>query len=127
MKRTWLKRSNPERRARQHARNFGERVDAIHRMPCLVWQQRIGHLGLLGTTTCRGDTVAAHVIPRGMGGARGDLRNLINLCARHHDEAGEHRTSKRRAFEDLYGVNLMVEADRLARMLDDPGFEYGPT
>mgnify|MGYP007024627118 CR=1 FL=1 len=35
-RRTPLRKRNPERRAKLHARNFGERGDAIRAMPCLA-------------------------------------------------------------------------------------------
>jgi len=56
---------------------------------------------------------AAHVRSRGAGGA--DVGNVVPLCTIHHAEL--HRTGIR-SFEEKYGVDLRVEAERLAREYD---------
>lgn len=111
-RRTPLRRANPERRARAYARNFGERADRIRSMPCAVT-----------CSSCSGRIVAAHAVPRGMGGARGDRRLLVPLCWRHHEEAGEARTSQRAAFEVRFNVCLRALAAKLAALLDGEGLE----
>jgi hypothetical protein len=108
---------NRSRRAKAFARNFGERSDAIREMPCLV------HERCDGDSNCAGRVVAAHVQARGMGGAKGDRRKLVPLCWHHHEEASERRTSKRHAFEMRYEISLEDEADRIAGLLDDRGYE----
>lgn len=97
MKRTWLKRTNPERRAEAYERNYGAKADWIRAHPCLV-------------PGCWKFAQAAHAIARGMGGVKGDARVLVPLCFWHHAEASEHGTSARREFEVCY------QLDR-----DDPG------
>jgi len=64
---------------------------------------------------------AAHVRARGMGGAKGDRRDLVPLCRRHHRASGEARTSQRAKFEKGYGIDLAAEAARIALELDDRG------
>ena len=118
-RKTPMKRKNPKRKRKLYERNYGDRAAAVRDMHCLVvplhaLDQRI---------TCRGRIVAAHVRARGMGGAKGDRRDLVNLCAKHHDEAGEYRTSQRAAFEAKWGVDLMEEARKLAERLDEQGYE----
>ncbi len=58
-----------------------------------------------------------------MGGAKGDRRQLVPLCATHHRVAGEHGTSDRRWFESGWGVDLQAEAARIAEKLDREGHE----
>lgn len=125
LKRTGLSRTtrinpvNKTRRAKTSARNFGERGQPVRDMGCLC----AGPLsqGRIGLSHCMGDIQAAHVIARGMGGAKGDRRDLVPLCARHHEEAGERGTSKRAAFQDAFGLDLDTEAKRIASLLDDQG------
>ena len=117
-RRTRLRPVNSKRRKRQYDRNYGERADAIRAMPCLV------HERCDGVSNCAGDIVAAHTTARGMGGAKGDRRKLAPLCWWHHGEAGEKRTSQRRAFEVRYGFeSLDGEADKIAVLLDEQGYE----
>ena len=110
MKRSPIRRRNPERRKKSYARNFGERADAVRAMPCL-------HHG----SACAGPIVAAHTIARGMGGAKGSRRNLVPLCQASHVEAGENRTSARCDFEERTGLDLQAEAARIAAYLDEQG------
>ena len=110
---TPLRRSTPlgrnrKRAAKLYARNFGERADAIRAMQCLVHG-------------CPRPSQAAHTRARGMGGAKGDRRELVPLCAEHHREAGERRTSARADFERVHGLDLEAEALRLAECLDAEG------
>lgn len=113
---TRVRASNPARRAKTFARNFGERGEAVRAMGCLV-------AGVRGrsVSACRGDVQAAHTVPRGMGGANGDRRRLVPLCFGHHTEAGEHRTSDRAAFEARCRLDLDAEASRIAVELDERG------
>jgi hypothetical protein len=84
-----------------------------------------------GSGGCEGDPVAAHVIARGMGGAKGGRRHLVGLCWHHHNEAGErpgmaHQddpTTARAIFEKRHGVDLQAEAARVAAELDTRGIE----
>jgi hypothetical protein len=135
---------NAKRSRETFARNFGERGEAVRAMPCLcakhsaAWYfndlERHHAAGVPDAfehddpdrPRCEGDVQAAHVLARGMGGAKGDRRQLVPLCARHHDEAGEgsakdEQPSKRAAFEALYGIVLKAEAQRIAVELDERG------
>lgn len=113
---------NAARRRKQYERNFGERADHARAMVCLVWWRKlVGKLPLDCGTPCFGTTQAAHVVARGMGGANGNRRKIINLCAGHHTEAGEYRTTQRAEFERRYGVDLQSEADDLAERFDAQG------
>ena len=127
---TRVRASNPARRAKTFARNFGERGEAVRAMGCLV-RSRVMESGNFASWTyspswCPSggddrDVQAAHVRARGMGGAKGDRRDLVPLCAKHHAEAGEHRTSARAAFEARYRLDLVAEAERIAVELDERG------
>jgi hypothetical protein len=113
-RRTRVRPTNPERKAETFARNFGPRGEAVRAMPCLCargpWSLRCGQ-----------PAEAAHARARGMGGAKGDRRDLVPLSRKHHDEAGEARTSQRAAFELRHGLDLFAEADRIAAELDARG------
>lgn len=106
------------------ARNYGSRADAVRNMNCRIVQQH----DVNEPITCRGRIHAAHVEPRRMGGVGGDRRKLLNLCARHHEEAGElpapgkYEGSQRQAFEERWGLDLMEEARLLAERLDAEGY-----
>lgn len=113
---TEMKRSNPARRRKSYAKNYGDRADRIREMPCTV----AGKTGP-GTTRCWGRPVAAHSRARGMGGCNGDRRELWPACWHHHCEAGERHSEKRRQFEERYGVDLELEAARLAELFDEEG------
>ena len=78
-----------------------KRTDRVRAMPCLV-------------PGCMQRVEACHARARGMGGAKGSWRDLVPLCREHHEEAGEHRTSKRHAFELRHGVSLTIAAAELA-------------
>lgn len=67
--------------------------------------------------------MAAHARARGMGGVKGSWRDLVPLCPIHHEEAGEARTSKRRAFEAFHGVNLIELAELLAEEHEAEAYE----
>lgn len=99
---------NRKRKAKTYARNYGKRGEAVRSMPCAA-------------RPCGQPSVAAHVIARGMGGAKGDRRKLVPLCQGHHVEAGEFRTSARARFEAKYGIDLLAIADRIAVDLDRRG------
>jgi hypothetical protein len=43
-------------------------------------------------------------------------RDLVPLCREHHEEAGEHRTTQRHAFEVRHGVSLTLTAEELVRV-----------
>lgn len=116
-RRTEIKPRNDKRRKKSYERNYGDRADAIREMPCLVFEV------LEGASNCGGRVHAAHTRARGMGGVKGDRREQVPLCAHHHEEAGEARTSKRRAFEERYGLSLDAHAERIARLLDACGYE----
>ena len=112
MRKTRLRSVNPERRARTFARNYGERGDPIRAMQCAV----PGHSR--SPTRCWGRIEAAHVVARGMGGAHGDRRDLVPLCAGHHWE--QTMTGIRR-FQTKYGIDLTELAATLAAGMDEAG------
>jgi hypothetical protein len=107
-RRTPLRQVNRARRAKIHARNFGDAAVVVRSMPCLV----VG---------CREPAEAAHARARGMGGVKGSSRDLVPLCRAHHIEAGEARTSKRHAFEVRHGISLTARAAELAEQRDKDG------
>jgi hypothetical protein len=134
-----MKRRNPKRAAKTFARNFGERGAPVRAMGCLCakycadWYFNTLQAEHANGTperfdaselpACSGPIQACHTIARGMGGAKGDRRNLVPLCAHHHTEAGERGTSQREAFEKRYGLDLQAEAKRIAEQLDGDGFK----
>ena len=122
-RRTRLNPVNRERRKKLHARNFGERAVAVRAMHCLVAAtvgvQADGFFYL--PPMCLGGAQAAHAIARGMGGVKGDRRDLVPLCWIHHREAGERGTSERATFEQRHGIDLQAEAKRIAKALDECG------
>jgi len=111
MKRSAMRRTgrikpvNRKRRAKKYARNFGDEAEAVRAMRCVAD---------LAWTYCHGPVQAAHVVARGMGGSKGGRFDLVPLCARHHDAAGEAETSDRARFEAVTGRSLRAEADRIA-------------
>lgn len=113
LKRTPIARKNPERRAKMFERNFGERGDPVRAMMCLASGHR--------SDPCSGPIQACHAIARGMGGVKGDRRCLVPLCAKHHRASGEHGTSQREAFEKKHKIDLVAEAERIAKELDEQG------
>lgn len=132
---------NRKRKAKAFRRNFGKRSDAVREMRCLgcVARRKMGPgLNADGTRTTAGGgdlfdirhelgqqtpTQAAHVKARGMGGVGGSRRDLVPLCAAHHLEAGEARTSARAEFEARHRLSLEYEAKMIAERLDAEGFE----
>lgn len=125
-RRTWMKKVNPERAAQKYKDNFGARADRIREMTCLVGD-KMAQVYASGRAIpddwmpCVGHAVPAHARARGMGGAKGDRRDLCRLCWNHHEEAGEYRTSQRGVFELKYGVDLIAEAEAQAKIFDDMG------
>jgi hypothetical protein len=129
---------NRKRRAKVFERNFGQRAAEVRSLGCIVGaklgrelddQPTFGHKLAVavyhqesGQACDFGGAQAAHARARGMGGCKGDRRDLVPLCHRHHLEAGEFRTTQRTEFEKRYGIDLVAEADRIARALDAEGF-----
>lgn len=114
-RKTALARVNRKRRTKLFTRNYGSatRLHAAKAEGCLV-AGRAGH-------RCSGPLDAAHVVARGMGGAKGDARQIVILCRAAHIQAGERGTSDRALFETVYGVDLEREAAKLAARLDEGG------
>ena len=108
LRRTPMRRTNPKRRAKLYARNYGERGDAVRGMACL----------LLASGGCCGPIEAAHSLARGMGGMNGDRRNLVPLCRGHHRISGALAPSD---FVARYNIDLHAEAERIAAELDACG------
>jgi len=121
-----IKPSNARRRKETFDRNFGERGAAVREMDCLCAQvlrdwSDSSTMEVPPKYWCRGSVQAAHAIARGMGGRGGTKRDLVPLCAGHHDEAGERRGSQREDFEGRYELNLEAESLRVALELDGLG------
>lgn len=139
---------NRERKAKTFTRNFGERRAVVGTMPCLVLTRFRLDSGAPAVMACKArregaanrwaawfsspsrcdlaawgpnGSQAAHAKARGMGGAKGDRRDLIPLCPKHHRESGEFRTSQRAKFEERYAISLVDEAARIAAELDERG------
>lgn len=110
-----VSRMNKERRAAKYARNFGDEAAAVRAMPCLACRNPPPKVG-----RATGSVQATHVTARGMGGAKGTRLDLVPLCARHHSEAGEARTSARAEFEARYGLDLRAIADEIALAHEPP-------
>jgi hypothetical protein len=112
---------NRKRKAAAHARNYGPRGDAVRAMPCEVAAR--SHDAGDDWTACSGDPVAAHSVPRKMGGVGGalpgDNRCLFPACFGHHNEAGEYRTSQRAAFIERYRFDPVDVSTRVALELDE--------
>lgn len=117
--RTTLPSSNRRRRRRLFQRNYGARAAAVRAMPCL----------LAGRHQCTSPVRACHSRARGMGGAKGDRRELWPGCDLAHSEAGErpglgrYEGSQRQAFERRYQIDIEEEAARIAALLDERGYE----
>lgn len=92
-RRTRLRRANPERRARLHAKQFGAKAEWIRSLGCLR----------CGWRPCD----AAHARSRGAGGT---AEHLVPLCWWCHGM--QHRLGID-TFNDRFGVDLMAEAERL--------------
>jgi hypothetical protein len=103
-----LRPRNPERAARLEERNFGEHGAFIRLRPCIVHT----HVHPSLQTPCLGQIVAAHLVPRGMGGCNGDRFSLFPACVGHHGEQ-EGRTAE---FQETYQLDLaaLVETFNLA-------------
>lgn len=107
---------NRKRSASMSARAYGlggRRGAAVRAMPCIIAEQH----------ECTSPTRACHSTARGMGGVKGDARSLFPGCDAAHEEAGEHGTSQRAAFEERYSTDLDIEAERIAVELDE---RFGP-
>jgi len=108
MKRTWLKRTNPERRKRELERQFGELAEYVRGRACCV-------------RACRGWAEPAHVHSRRSAGAwierDGELvGNIAPLCNFHHRE--QHRVGiasfQARHELDLEAVAALVGREYVA-------------
>lgn len=106
LKRSRLKPVNAKRKKKTFARNFGTRAAAVREMGCLV---------------CGAPSEAAHARARGMGGAKGDRRDLVPLCRIHHSELDDRLGLS--GFRERYGIDLRAEAERIATELDDAGHD----
>jgi hypothetical protein len=95
-----LRAVNLERRAKLEARNFGPHGTYIRLQPCVV--QVHAHPNL--RTECQGRIMAAHLVPRGMGGCNGDRFSLFPACAFHHGEQEGHTAE----FQATYQLDLAV-------------------
>jgi len=103
-----MKLANRARAAKKYVRNFGDRGHAVREMPCL----------LAAAGGCEGAIEAAHAVARGMGGARGDRRQLVPLCRHHHRASGSMGAV---TFAARYRIDLVHEAVAIAAALDARG------
>lgn len=94
MKRTWLKRVNPERRASELERCFGDLAEYVRWLPCCI---------------CGDFAEPCHVKTRRMGGAWRQLPdgtevgNIAPMCRKHHDEQGSVGIA---TFQERHRVDL---------------------
>lgn len=105
-----MKKSNPVRRAKKYARNYGEHRPFVVSLECAI---RVGN-GQPNPWRI----VPAHVVATGAGGCKGDWRDLVCLSYDLHLE--QHRIGVR-AFQEKYGVNLF--ALRHVLVVADPGVD----
>lgn len=92
-RRTPLRKSNPKRRKKLYAKQFGTYADVVRTFPCCV----CGHFG----------ADPHHVTTRGASGSKSDL---VPLCRDHHREWHD---KGRATFEAKYSVDLAAIARRL--------------
>jgi hypothetical protein len=93
---------NRKRSAAALDQDFGEEAKTVRALPCLV------------AGCCMGPSEPAHVKSRGAGGGRFDI---VPLCHAHHRE--QHSRGIR-TFSKIYGLDLRLEADRVALEHSEP-------
>lgn len=117
-----------KRRARIKAKGFGAprpgdgrtRADAIREMPCII----AGHRDHVCTSITR----ACHSRARGRGGEKGTARDQFPGCDLAHQIFGElpgpghYEGSIRQLAELHYGIDLVLEARKIAEQLDTEGY-----
>lgn len=118
------KKGPKERRDRVFARAYGsaEHVECVKARGCEVARvlRARGRSYRHSQLECWRTLDAAHVVARGMGSAKGGARDLVCLCRRHREEAGEAGTDARRAFEQRWGLGLRALADAIVLALLGP-------
>lgn len=121
-------RKSAKRRAKVKAKGFGAprpgdgrtRADAVRELPCII----AGHLD----HACTSITRACHARARGRGGAKGTARDLFPGCDLAHRIFGElpgpghYEGSIRQLAELRYGIDLVLEARKIAERLDTEGY-----
>lgn len=95
-----MKQVNAERRAKMEERNFGDHGAFVRLRRCVVDE----HVHPTLKTPCGGRIVACHLIPRGMGGCKGDRFSLFPACELHHLEQEGHTAE----FQETYGLDLAL-------------------
>jgi hypothetical protein len=93
---------NRKRSATALDQDFGEEAKTVRALPCLV------------AGCCMVPSEPAHVKSRGAGGGRFDI---VPLCHAHHRE--QHGRGIR-TFSKIYGLDLRLEADRVALEHSEP-------
>lgn len=88
-----MKASNRSRKRKAYARNFGDEADAVRAMPCIITGKQ---------------AEPAHVTSRGASGGRFDIVPLAPELHREQHAIGI------KSFEAKYGLDLRLEADRIA-------------
>lgn len=101
MKRSWLKRTNPERRKTELERQFGDLAAFVRWEPCAV---------------CGQWSDPAHVRARRNAGAWRKLAdgrvvgNIVPFCREHHDQQGNIGIA---TFEQRHGLDLEDLAEKI--------------
>ena len=113
MKRSPIRRRNPERAAKMRAKNFAPRP-AVEPFCAVAWKLAAMPGRPLGWSVCWGPIDQCHIKARGMGGCNSDGATVY-LCRGHHQEQ-EGRTA---AFEAKYQIDLRAEGARQAKGLGD--------
>jgi hypothetical protein len=107
-----LRSVNPERRKEKHVRNFDGGIDHdtwIRALPCCVCE--------LFNLEQSGPTQAAHVVARGMGGAKGAWFDTLPLCAVCHSKQ-EAMSKRSDSHARLKAVAHELAVRHLAAALD---------
>jgi hypothetical protein len=95
-----MARVNADRAARLEVRNYGPHGAWIRQQSCVVAVHAHPTLRI----PCLGQIVAAHLVPRGMGGCNGDRFSLFPACELHHAE----QEGKTADFQALYDLDLAI-------------------
>jgi hypothetical protein len=98
VKRSRIRKRNPERLERLRAKQFGPQADLCRSLPCVV----------CGVSP----SDPAHVRSRGAGGTDADT---VPLCRTHHQE--QHQIGLR-SFERLHGLDLELVARSLRATIE---------
>lgn len=119
MRRTRLRRRNPERHAERLEKDFGPLAEFVRQLPCIV----------CGTQPCdpahvRSRGACNHawvwVYPEGNVHQAYEAGNIVPLCRTHHNEQGHVGIL---SFQRAHGIDLAAEAESIGlrfRAGEDP-------